>query len=92
MRYAVDPDTEYPRYFSGEVRVRLKDGRVLRHREHINRGAADRPIAREDIVTKFFDNATLALPRAQAQRVCEAVFAADAASARTLESALAGKK
>lgn len=90
VSYAADTQSEYPKYFSGEVIITLNDGREFRHREHINRGAADRPIAREDIMKKFFDNATLAVPRGRAQRVCDAVFAAEGAKAQALENTLAG--
>jgi hypothetical protein len=78
-------------YFSGEVVITLHDGRELRHREPINRGAAERPILRDDIVVKFMDNAQMALQRARAQGILERVLAADRASARVLESALSGK-
>lgn len=89
VTYEVDPQSEYPKYFSGEVVITLKDGRELRHREHINRGAADRPIVREDIVIKYLDNAGMAIPRARAERVRDTVLAADGMSAQALEAALA---
>ena len=40
-----DPLSGYPHAYSGEVIVRMKSGRELRHREQINRGAAERPIS-----------------------------------------------
>jgi 2-methylcitrate dehydratase PrpD len=65
VAYRVDPDTNYPRHFSGEVIVTLRDGSRISHRESINRGAADNPISDEDIVSKFMANAALAnLPAA----------------------------
>ncbi len=42
------------------VRLVLSDGRKLSHKEHINRGAADRPLANAEIVTKFRDNVATA--------------------------------
>ena len=90
VTYETDPRSEYPKYFSGEVVITMHDGRELRHREHINRGAAERPIVRDDIVIKFMDNAQMAISRARAGQVRAAVFAADDASARVLESGLAG--
>ncbi len=89
ITYEVDAKSEYPKYFSGEVVITLNDGRELRHREHINRGAADRPIVREDVEVKYFDNAQLAIQRARAEQVRDAVFATDGGSARALEVALA---
>ncbi|MCZ7564688.1 MAG: MmgE/PrpD family protein [Burkholderiales bacterium] len=59
--YEADPDSGFPRTYSGEVIVRLKDGRELRHREQVNRGAADRPLSNGEIVAKFLENAELAV-------------------------------
>ena len=84
------PGSEYPRYFSGEVRIRTTDGRELVAREHINRGAADRPISGEDIVKKFMDNAQRAVPRAHAEKLRDAVLAVDRCSdLTTLENLFA---
>ena len=91
VTYEIDPQSEYPKYFSGEVVITLNDGRELRHREHINRGAADRPIVRDDVVIKYLDNAQMAISRARAEQVRDAVFDADSVSARMLEATLAGQ-
>ncbi|WP_270937942.1 MmgE/PrpD family protein [Falsiroseomonas oryzae] len=86
-----DPDSPFPRAYSGEVVVKLKDGRTLRHREQVNRGAPDRPLADADIVEKFRGNAALALSAANAARVEAAVLGLDAApDAQALAGALAG--
>ncbi|MDM0107662.1 MmgE/PrpD family protein [Variovorax sp. J22R24] len=69
-----DPTADFPRYFGGEVIVELSDGRVLRHAEPVNRGAEGRPISGEDIVRKFIDNATRAVPRAHADHILNAVL------------------
>lgn len=74
------PGSEYPKYFSGEVRVRLRDGRELVRREHVNRGAADRPLTGGDIVAKFMDNALTAVPRAHAEELRDAVLGIDRAT------------
>lgn len=89
VAYEVDPQSEYPKYFSGEVVITLKDGRELRHREHINRGAAERPIVREDIVIKYLDNAGMAIPRERVERVRDTVLGAEGISAQAFEAALA---
>jgi 2-methylcitrate dehydratase PrpD len=60
VEYGPDPDTAFPQAYSGEVIVETKDGRTLRHREQINRGAAERPISNDEIVEKFNANAALA--------------------------------
>ncbi len=90
VTYAVDPKSEYPKYFSGEVVITMNDGRELRHREHVNRGAADRPIVRDDVVVKYLDNAQMAGSRERAEQVRDAVFDADNLSTRALEATLSG--
>ena len=77
--YEIDPDSAFPRYYSGEVALRLKDGRELRHREAQNRGSDARPLAAEEIVAKFHGNAGRVTGRPRAERVVEAVLALDRA-------------
>ena len=88
VTYEIDPKADYPKFFSGEVVITMNDGRELRHREHINRGAADRPIVRDDVVVKYLDNAQMAISRTRAEQVRDVVFNADSESARGLESVL----
>jgi 2-methylcitrate dehydratase PrpD len=57
--FADDPESPFPAAYSGEVIIQLADGTELRHREHINRGAADRPLSNDDILAKFRDNAAM---------------------------------
>jgi 2-methylcitrate dehydratase PrpD len=85
------PGSEYPKYFSGEVRIKTRDGRELVKREHINRGAADRPLSGEDISVKFMDNATTAVSKAQAEKIRDAVLAIDrAGDLKAVEALFAG--
>jgi len=72
--YRVDPHTNYPIHFSGEVIVTLKDGRRIVRREPVNRGAADHPVSEEGIVAKFRDNMELAASPAHAERVLDALL------------------
>ena len=90
VTYEADPASEYPKYFSGELVVTMNDGRELRHRERINRGAADRPILRADIVIKYLDNAQMAISRERAEKVRDTVLGAECISAQALEAVLAG--
>jgi 2-methylcitrate dehydratase PrpD len=90
ISYAEDPETTFPKHYTGEVRVTLDDGRTLRHREPVNRGHAERPVTNAEVREKFFENATLHYPRAHAEAVCEQVLALDRlADVRALESLLA---
>ena len=56
VRYEIDPDNPYPNEFTGHVRVRLKDGKVLEERQPHMRGGAKEPLSREDIEEKFRRN------------------------------------
>lgn len=91
VRYEVDPAMPFPKYYPGEVVVLLADGRELRQREEINRGAAERPITNEEVVAKFMDNASTAIPEARAYAVRDAILGLDrGVSARDLAGILAG--
>ncbi|MCW4113988.1 MmgE/PrpD family protein [Aurantimonas sp. MSK8Z-1] len=57
VRYEVDPDDDYPRNFTGFIRVRLKDGAVEEARQPHMRGGAHAPLTAGEIETKFLDNA-----------------------------------
>lgn len=59
VTYAVDSQSNFPQAYSGEVVVQTTDGRELRHREDVNRGAADRPLSNEEIIEKFVNNASI---------------------------------
>ncbi len=90
VKYEIDPNSPFPRYYSGEVIVTTTDGRELRHREEVNRGASDRPLSGAEIEKKFMGNATLAASAARAQQLMETVLTLDSAStARGLAQALA---
>ena len=53
VRYEIDPGNPYPAEFTGHVRVRLKDGRVLEERQAHFRGGAHEPLSRADLEEKF---------------------------------------
>ena len=90
--YEVDPKSPFPKYYSGEVVVKLVDGSEIRHREHINRGASDRPLSGEDISAKYFENATLAVSSDLASTIHDAILNMDdAMSASELSAIVAGR-
>ena len=89
--YRVDPDTGYPKHFSGEVIVTLKNGRRIAHREQINLGAADKPVSDEGIVGKFTGNAQLAVSASHAATLRDMILNIDGVTdARNLARALSG--
>jgi 2-methylcitrate dehydratase PrpD len=53
VSYEIDPDNPYPDQFTGHVRVRLKDGRILEERQSHLRGGAHEPLSRADLEEKF---------------------------------------
>jgi len=86
----VDPDSGFPKHYSGEIIVRLSDGRELRHREAINRGSADRPLTNAEVEAKFMQNAAYCVPASRAKDIRDAVLALDEWPARALEESLRG--
>ncbi|HUZ77769.1 MAG TPA: MmgE/PrpD family protein [Chloroflexota bacterium] len=74
VSYAPDPDSAFPSYYSGEVVVQTRDGRTLRRREQMNRGTNERPLSAAEIERKFLDNMSLAVNRATASRVRDAIL------------------
>lgn len=92
IRYAVDPASAFPRFYSGEIVLRTKDGRELRHREEINRGAERRPLSAAETFEKFRANARLGGTGARAEKIADAVMALDRrdAEAARLAELLAG--
>ena len=74
VRYRPDPSSAFPRAYSGEVVVRTHDGRELRHREQINRGADERPLTNGEIAEKYMENARLTVDETQAAAIREAIL------------------
>jgi len=69
-----DPDTAFPEYFSGGVRVRLADGRELVRHVRVNSGAGDQAMSADAVATKFLASASLTIGRDQAEQVRDAVL------------------
>jgi 2-methylcitrate dehydratase PrpD len=77
--YDIDAQSDFPRYYPGEVAIRLKDGRELRHREARNRGSDARPLSADEVVEKFRGNAERVTTPKCAQRIADAVLDLDRA-------------
>lgn len=77
IAYEIDPDSAYPRFYSGEVIVDTTDGRALRHREAVNRGADERPLAVDEILAKFRANAERTITPTHASRIVDMVLSLD---------------
>jgi 2-methylcitrate dehydratase PrpD len=76
--YREDPGADYPRYFPGRVRMKLRDGRVLEHDEPINRGSPDRPLSTDRVRDKFRSNARRSLTAEAVEQVIEIVASLEA--------------
>ncbi len=77
--YAEDPESAYPKYYSGSLVVNTHDGRRLEHREAVNRGADANPLRESDILDKYFDNTRLALNPSAAERLADIVLCLESA-------------
>ena len=77
--YQHDETSAFPRYYSGELRVRTTDGRELAHREAVNRGADSRPLSESDVRDKFMSNAQRVITAGQAEQIWQAVMDIDRA-------------
>jgi 2-methylcitrate dehydratase PrpD len=91
VSHEADPDSQFPKYFSGGVVVTTRDGRELVHMEKINRGAGERALTGDEIAAKFMENAELAVSRGRAERIRDAVLDIERLSARELGSLFAGQ-
>lgn len=73
VRYELDQTIDYPRHFSGHVKVLMKDGTVLEENQPHPRGGLEDPLPPAEIEDKFRANAKLALPVEKVEAVLTAV-------------------
>ena len=90
VSHEADPQSEFPKYFSGGVVVTTRDGRELVHMERINRGAGERALTADEIIEKFIDNAELVVRHERAERIRDFVIELERHSARELAALLSG--
>jgi 2-methylcitrate dehydratase PrpD len=57
VRYEIDPANEYPRNYTGDIRIALADGSVREARQPHLRGGVREPLGRAEIAAKFRANA-----------------------------------
>jgi len=57
IRYEIDPANDYPRNYTGHMRVTLKSGEVLDYRQPHMRGGQHEPLTNAEITAKFCSNA-----------------------------------
>ncbi|MDP2603842.1 MAG: MmgE/PrpD family protein [Deltaproteobacteria bacterium] len=69
VRYALDPTIDYPRHFSGHVKITVDDGTVLEENQPHPRGGQEDPLPPEEIEKKFRANAGLALSAEKIEQI-----------------------
>lgn len=83
-----DPQSSFPKYFSGGVTVVLKDGRTLHRHVPVNKGAGDRALPAGDIIAKFLANAALHVGEQRARQALESVMDESPRTVRSVMQAL----
>jgi 2-methylcitrate dehydratase PrpD len=73
VRYVLDPTIDYPRHFSGHVKIFLDDGTVLEENQPHPRGGYEDPLPPVEVAEKFRANARLALAPARVEAVLDAI-------------------
>lgn len=71
-----EPDSQFPKYFSGAVSVTLADGRTLRAHVPMNLGSGARVLSLAEIVEKFRGNAAMRLADDRVDAVLDALTSA----------------
>ena len=88
IRCSVDPSTAFPTYFSGGVKVTMRDGRELFRHVRVNSGAGERALGLDGVTKKFLASASLAVGEDQAREICDVVLEIENVRARDLAAAL----
>ena len=88
VSYAADPDSTYPKYFSGGVVITTRNGQTLRHHEPINRGTGERALTGDEISAKYRENAAMVLPTRRVEQVRDAILGIESLSARAFMALL----
>lgn len=73
VNYRIEAWPHFPKYFSGGVRIRLKDGRIVEQRQEINYGHPENPLQFVDAKKKFFDNGSGVLPEHRLDEIIESI-------------------
>ena len=73
VRYELDPTIDYPRHFSGHVKVFMNDGTLLEENQPHPRGGFEDPLPPREIEEKFRANARRALPAGKVDEVVKLI-------------------
>lgn len=92
VSYQADPKSPFPQAYSGEVELNTRHGKIHRHREQVNRGAANRPLSNAEIAAKFRENAALAVDQGRSDSIGEAILNMDSQDGMAALGAALGLK
>ena len=73
VHYHVDPTYPGPGRFKGEVRITLRDGRVIAELQEHNLGSPENPMTDEQLRSKFDDNASCVLDENSRQQLADVI-------------------
>lgn len=86
VNYEIDPNSGFPKYRSGEVIVRMRDGRELRRRKNI---LPEERAPEADVLRKFRDNTRYAMTPERASSVIDMILNVESVSnAKSIAQAL----
>jgi 2-methylcitrate dehydratase PrpD len=74
VRYVLDPTIDYPRHFSGHVKIFLNDGSLLEENQPHPRGGYEDPLPPQEVADKFRANARLALPESRVEEILDSAL------------------
>ena len=86
VNYEIDPNSGFPKYRSGEVIIRMRDGREFSRRKNI---MPDDRAPEAEVTRKFMDNTRYPMAPARASSIMEMILNVESmANARTMAQAL----
>jgi 2-methylcitrate dehydratase PrpD len=89
VSYQIDPNSGFPKFRSGEVIVRMKNGTVYSKRESV---LPDEPASESEIVDKFMINVEPVMNKARAEKIRDMLLNLEKlADARMLTALLSGQ-
>ena len=75
VSYTLSETTGYPHVFPGWLKVRMRNGTVLEHREGNQRGGPENPVGTKDIIRKFENNARVVFSEGRIAGIRDAALA-----------------
>ena len=86
-----DPDTAFPTFYSGGVIVTTANGEKHQRYHRVNKGAGERALSNDQIISKYMDNACWAFPRARAEQVRDVILTLEERNIAEIWKVLGGR-